>query len=107
MLAFMTPGGFMNATAAMATPAQSLNIPPKKGITYATADLGETIKVFRRYGIRFLAPDEIATELPALCVSYPAATQVSGSVNTLDFIKPLAPANTSTFPPACRTCHLI
>jgi uncharacterized cupin superfamily protein len=39
--------------------------PPDDGITYATVDLGETIKVFAKYGVRFLAPDEIALELPA------------------------------------------
>jgi hypothetical protein len=63
MLALMTPGGFMNATASMATPAQSLAIPPDDGITYATVNLDETMKVFAKYGVRFLAPDEIALEL--------------------------------------------
>jgi mannose-6-phosphate isomerase-like protein (cupin superfamily) len=65
MLALMTPGGFMNATATMATPAQSLAIPPDDGITYATVNLDETMKVFAKYGVRFLAPDEIALELAA------------------------------------------
>lgn len=65
MLVLMTPGGFMNASAMMAIPAQSLDIPPDDGITYATVDLGETIRVFEEYGVRFLAPDEIALELPA------------------------------------------
>ncbi len=65
MLALMTPGGFMNATATMAIPAQSLDIPPDDGITYATVDLAETIKVFAQYGVRFLAPEEIARDLPA------------------------------------------
>jgi mannose-6-phosphate isomerase-like protein (cupin superfamily) len=64
MLVLMTPGGFTNATRSMATPAQSLDIPPE-GITYATADLGETIKIFAQYGVRFLSPEEIARELPA------------------------------------------
>ncbi len=65
MLVLMTPGGFMNATATMAIPAQSLEIPPDDGITYATVNLVETIKIFDKYGVRFLAPDEIARELPA------------------------------------------
>jgi len=64
MLVLMTPGGFMNASAAMAIPAQSLEIPPD-GTTYATADLAETIKVFDQYGVRFLTPEEIAVQLPA------------------------------------------
>jgi mannose-6-phosphate isomerase-like protein (cupin superfamily) len=65
MLVFMTPGGFMKASATMAIPAQSLDIPPDNGITYATVDLGETIKVFEEYGVRFVPPDKIALELPA------------------------------------------
>jgi quinol monooxygenase YgiN len=69
MLVLMTPGGFMNASATMAIPAQSLDIPPDDGITYATVDLDETIKVFAKYGVRFLAPDEIAVELPAFPLS--------------------------------------
>jgi hypothetical protein len=71
MLVLMTPGGFMNASATMTIPAQSLDIPADDGITYATVDLPETIKVFAKYGVRFLAPDEIALELPAflLCPS--------------------------------------
>jgi len=67
MLVLMTPGGFMNASAAMGVPAQTLEIPPDDGKTYATMDLGATIEVFDRYGIRFLSPDEIAARLP----SYP------------------------------------
>ena len=67
MLVLMTPGGFMNASAAMGVPAQTLQIPPDDGETYATMDLGATIAVFDRYGIRFLSPDEINTQLP----SYP------------------------------------
>jgi hypothetical protein len=49
----------------LAIPAQSLDIPPDDGITYATVDLGETRKVFEKYGVRFLAPEEIAIEIPA------------------------------------------
>jgi hypothetical protein len=72
MLVLMTPGGFMNASATMAIPAQSLVIPPDDGITYATVDLYETIRVFEKYGVRFLAPEEIALELSAfpLCPSH-------------------------------------
>jgi hypothetical protein len=72
MLVLMTPGGFMNASATMAIPAQSLVIPPDDGITYATVDLYQTIRVFEKYGVRFLAPEAIALELPAfpLCPSH-------------------------------------
>jgi mannose-6-phosphate isomerase-like protein (cupin superfamily) len=71
MLVLMTPGGFMNASAGMAIPAQTLNIPPDDGVTYATVDLGETIRVFGEYGVRFLAPDEIARELPCFPLAGP------------------------------------
>lgn len=76
MLMLMTPGGFMNASASMAIPAQSLEIPPDDGITYATVDLHETIKVFAKYGVRFLAPDEVALELPA----FPLCLATAGTV---------------------------
>jgi quercetin dioxygenase-like cupin family protein len=69
MLVLMTPGGFMNASATMAIPAQSLSIPPDDGITYATVDLGETIRIFGKHGVHFLSPDEIARELPAFLLS--------------------------------------
>ena len=65
MLVFMTPGGFMNATATMAIPAQCLDIPPDDGFTYATVDLGETIRTFDSYGVAFLSPSEIAAMIPA------------------------------------------
>jgi hypothetical protein len=32
-------------------------------VTYATADLTETLKVFQQYGIRLLTPDEIRAEM--------------------------------------------
>ena len=65
MLVLITPGGFMAASASMAIAAQSLDVPPEDGVTYATVDLDETMRVFEIYGIRFLSPDEIALELPA------------------------------------------
>jgi hypothetical protein len=33
-------------------------------VTYANADLTETIKVFEQYGVRLLSPDEIRAEMP-------------------------------------------
>jgi hypothetical protein len=59
----------MHANAMMGIPTQSLDIPPDDGVTCATVDLGETIKMFEKYGVRFLSPAEIAHELPA----YPSA----------------------------------
>ena len=33
-------------------------------VTYANAELTETIKVFQRYGVRLLTAEEIRTEMP-------------------------------------------
>jgi hypothetical protein len=33
-------------------------------VTYANADLTDTIKVFEQYGVRFLSADEIRAEMP-------------------------------------------
>ena len=68
VLALMTPGGFLNAINKMNAPARSMEIPSDME-TYATADLTATMEVFIKYGVRLLAPDEIAKELPG----YPPA----------------------------------
>jgi glyoxylate utilization-related uncharacterized protein len=64
MLTLITPGGFMKAVAPMAAPAEKLEI-PSDSVTYATADLEETMKMFLKQGLRFLSPEEIAHEMPA------------------------------------------
>ena len=33
-------------------------------LTYANADLTHTIKVFEKYGLRLLTPDEIRAQMP-------------------------------------------
>jgi hypothetical protein len=33
-------------------------------VTYANADITDTIETFERYGFRFLTADEIRTEMP-------------------------------------------
>jgi hypothetical protein len=43
----------------MAVPAEKLEI-PSDTVTYATADLEETIRIFLKHGLRFLSPEEIA-----------------------------------------------
>jgi hypothetical protein len=63
MLVLITPGGFMKSLALMAMPAGKLEI-PSDSVTYATADLEETIKIFLKHGIRLLSPEEIADEMP-------------------------------------------
>jgi hypothetical protein len=64
MLVLITPGGFMKSLALMAAPAEKMEI-PSDSVTYATADLQETMKIFLKYGIRLLSPEEIAEEMPA------------------------------------------
>jgi mannose-6-phosphate isomerase-like protein (cupin superfamily) len=71
VLTFLTPGGFMKAVASMAIPAQKMEIPSDM-VTYATADLEETMKIFTKHGLRFLSPDEIARQMPAFPVAVAA-----------------------------------
>jgi hypothetical protein len=64
VLTLLTPGGFMKAVAPMTAPAEKLEI-PSDSVTYATADLKETMKIFMKHGLRLLSPEEIAREMPA------------------------------------------
>lgn len=70
MLVLITPGGFMKSLALMAAPAEKLEI-PSDSVTYATANLDETMKIFLKHGVRFLSPEEIANEMPTF--SLPSA----------------------------------
>src|SRR5262249_2854923 len=64
-ITLMTPGGFLDAVNRMNAPAARMEVPTDVDIvTYANADLTETIKIFGQYGIRFLAPEEIRTLMP-------------------------------------------
>jgi mannose-6-phosphate isomerase-like protein (cupin superfamily) len=64
MLVFFTPDEFTKSFAPMATPAEKMEI-PSDSVTYATADLEETMKIFLKHGVRFLSPAEIADAMPA------------------------------------------
>lgn len=65
LIAFITPGGFNDAINEMNAPAERMEIPNDADtMTYANTDLTETIRVFEQYGIRFLTPEEIRTEMP-------------------------------------------
>jgi mannose-6-phosphate isomerase-like protein (cupin superfamily) len=65
MLALITPSGeFMKSIALMGAPAEKMEI-PSDSVTYATADLEETMNIFLKHGVRFLSPEEIADEMPA------------------------------------------
>jgi mannose-6-phosphate isomerase-like protein (cupin superfamily) len=65
LIALITPGGFNDAINKMNAPAERMEVPADADIvTYANADLTETIKVFEQYGVRLLSPDEIRAEMP-------------------------------------------
>jgi len=65
MIAVITPAGFTDALEKMSAPAERMEVPTDiDTITYANADLTETIKVHEQYGVRLLTPDEIRTEMP-------------------------------------------
>jgi quercetin dioxygenase-like cupin family protein len=69
IIATITPGGFFEAISKLNAPAERMEVPTDGDIvTYATADLTNTMKVFEEYGIRLLSSDEIQTEMP----QYPA-----------------------------------
>ena len=73
----ITPGGFFEAINKMNVPAERMEVPTDVDtVTYANADLTDTMKVFEQYGIRLLTPDEIHTEMP----KYPVRIDVQGSV---------------------------
>jgi hypothetical protein len=49
----------------MNAPAERMEIPTDANtVTYANADLTDTMKVFEQHGVRFLTPDEIHAEMP-------------------------------------------
>ena len=69
----VAPGGFFDAVARMTVPAERLDIPRAADtITYATADLTETIELLAQHGIRFLTPQEIRATMP----EYPASARM-------------------------------
>jgi mannose-6-phosphate isomerase-like protein (cupin superfamily) len=74
MINFITPGGFSDALHKMSAPAERMEVPADVDIvTYANADLTDTVKVLERYGVRLLTADEIHAEMP----EYPSSPQKS------------------------------
>ena len=63
VLVLFTPAGLEEAFRNMNSPVRNLDLPSGE-LTYSTIDLKDTAKRFSEYGIRFLARDEIADELP-------------------------------------------
>jgi quercetin dioxygenase-like cupin family protein len=65
VIAFIVRGGINDAFNKMSAPAERLEVSSDADIvTYATADLTETIKVWEQHGLRFLNPDEIRAYMP-------------------------------------------
>jgi len=65
VITLITPGGFFDALVKMSAPAERMEIPTDADtVTYADADLTETIKVHQQFGVRLLTPEEIRTEMP-------------------------------------------
>ena len=73
---FTAPGGFLDAINKMNVPAERMELPTEAdAVTYAEADLTDTISVFEQYGIRFLTVDEIHTEMPQYPLSGPVSAK--------------------------------
>ena len=65
VILLIVPGGYNEAFSKLSAPAERMEVPTEVDtVTYATADLTQTIQVFEQHGIRFLTPDEIHTEMP-------------------------------------------
>lgn len=77
ILSLITPGGFMGAISDMAAPAEKMEIPADDAVTYTTANLEGTMRIFEQYGIRLLTPEEIARQMPEFPTSphYVIATE--------------------------------
>jgi mannose-6-phosphate isomerase-like protein (cupin superfamily) len=79
LIATITPGGFFDAINTMNAPAERMDIPTDiDTVTYANADLTETMKLFEQYGIRFLTPDEMRAAMP----QYPVRRDAQASLET-------------------------
>jgi mannose-6-phosphate isomerase-like protein (cupin superfamily) len=63
LLTIFSPGGLEEAFRDKNTPALSLSL-PTGAINYSTEDIAETALRLAKGGVRILAPDEIAQELP-------------------------------------------
>src|SRR5262250_517189 len=71
LLILFAPAGVEEAFRSMSSPAQNLN-PPKEALTYSAADLERTAQRFSASGVRMLAPEEVAHQLPLYPKSVPA-----------------------------------
>ena len=63
ILALLTPAGFEEAFRGMSMPAQRLEL-PTGAATYPEADPKEIAQLLGEYGVRILAPNEVADQMP-------------------------------------------
>jgi quercetin dioxygenase-like cupin family protein len=70
VLALFTPAGLEEIFRGMSAPAQRLEL-PTGAVTYSTGDLKQTAQRLLEYGAHFLAPDEVAKQLPLYPKSLP------------------------------------
>jgi quercetin dioxygenase-like cupin family protein len=71
LLILFTPAGVEEAFRGMSSPAQNLE-PPTEALTYSAEDLEQTAQRFSASGVRMLAPEEVAHQLPLYPHSVPA-----------------------------------
>jgi quercetin dioxygenase-like cupin family protein len=71
LLILFAPAGVEEAFRGMSSPAQNL-ARPTEALTYSAEDLEQTAQRFRASGVRMLAPEEVAQELPLYPHSVPA-----------------------------------
>jgi quercetin dioxygenase-like cupin family protein len=71
LLILFAPAGVEEAFRGMSSPAQNLE-PPTEALTYSAEDLEQTTQRFRASGVRMLAPEEVAHQLPLYSHSVPA-----------------------------------
>jgi quercetin dioxygenase-like cupin family protein len=70
LLTLFLPGGLEEAFRSRSSPAQNLDL-PAEALTYSTADLTDTAQRLGEFGVRLLAPDEVADQLPLYSKSLP------------------------------------
>jgi len=71
LLILFAPAGVEEAFRSVSSPAQNLNL-PQGALTYSAADLELTAQRFSTRGVRMLATDEVAQQLPLYPKSVPA-----------------------------------
>jgi hypothetical protein len=58
------PAGLEESFRAMSSPAEKLELPAGGEATYSPSNREQAIRVFEKYAVRFLSPDEGAEQMP-------------------------------------------